>query len=184
MWFQLFSQVKIQSCIKLQVSSTAKMSGVLPTLCLLGCSPLPELIQVPVPCIWSMKKRMMLIANLLCGTKHICNCSLYLAFLGMISEHRANGRDNQGQIFQKRTMGWPSHWQCCRLQYVSSSITGPGRRTLLGGIFLTLEAECISQALEKKGFSVSRTQCSFIPQAWHVSGGPEEEVKNVPSIYT
>lgn len=94
MWFQLFSQVKIRSCIKLQVSTKAKTSGVLPTLCLLGPPLLPELIQVPVPCIWSMKKRTMPIANLLCGTKHICNCSLYLALLGIISEHRANGREH------------------------------------------------------------------------------------------
>jgi len=84
MWFQLSSQAKNQRCIKVQVSSTAKMSGLLPTLCLRGPLPLPERIQVPVPCIESMKKRMMLIANLLYSTKDISNCSLYLAFWGII----------------------------------------------------------------------------------------------------
>lgn len=70
------------------------MSGPLPTLYLPGPPPLPELIRVPAPCVASVKKGMMLAANLLCGTKDICNCTLCLVFWGITAEHRANGREN------------------------------------------------------------------------------------------
>lgn len=103
MWFQLFSQAKIQSCTKVRVSYAAKLSGLFPALCLHGPPPSPDLIRVPVPCIGSMKKRMMLIANLLFGTKDICNCSLYLAFWDIISKHRAEGTEVR---FSRRGQGF------------------------------------------------------------------------------
>lgn len=171
MWFQLFSHAKIQSCVKLQVSWAAKMSGLLPALCLHG--PTPCLSWFRFHCLALAPWRRGQCSSIIFNTAHkdSCNCSPCSALWGIISDHRENGRDNWRQIVQERTVSFPPTGcaVCCTMCSPASQDTGME--------FFLSHNDCISRehypGTWVKGFSVPSTECFFIPSLdmfWWVWG--------------